>query len=335
MLEKQSIIIIYYSFILVTCFTQMTNIHALEAEGKSEVVTLETENKGLKKENKINQSHKFVSQQLMRLTNWFDSFFGNKKYLLEQNGSRIRFFNTTNKFEKNEMTNDNGYRVSLRFPNLENLLQINIERRGEEESGATPTPETRLTTENVRDEGAVRASVSALYRKSKKLDFKFTAGYKFEIPPFPFLNFRVSLEDKIFTKWKYRFISSSFWEEPIGQGQSFSYDFDRKITKDTLFRFVNEYSWFKEPMIENFSHGPSLFHRLNQKNALSYNFRAKFNQKWKDRADQYAASIVYRHNIFKEWFFYELVPLIQYNQVENYVAKHGISIKFEIAIGDY
>lgn len=320
--------------ILLLFLFQPNFIYAQESV-ETKNVTIKKNNQKIKKENQIIQSHTFVSQQLMRLTNWFDSFFGNKKLLEEQNGSRIRLFNITNKFERNDITNESGYRVSLRFPNLEKFLQINFERRGDEESDITPTPETRLPTENVRDEGVVRASVSALYRTSKKLDFKFTAGYKFEIPPFPFLNFRVSVEDKLFSKWKYRFISTSFWEQPIGQGQSFSYDFDRKLTKDVLFRLVNEYSWFKETMVENYSHGPTLFHRINQKNALSYNFRAKFNQKWKEQADQYVASIVYRHNIFKEWFFYEIIPLIQYNQSENYIAKHGASLKFEIAVGDF
>jgi hypothetical protein len=299
----------------------------------SNIETKEKKTGGLK--DKVYTAHDVLSKKLMTTTNWIDSFFGNKKYLEEQNGSRLRFFNIFSKFESDKFRSQPAFKFNFRFPNLQKKLQINFEKRGKNETNLTAIPETRLSTEDGRTEDDLRSSAS--YFLDNMLDFKIkvTAGARIRWPVKLFGNLRISREFLFPRNWEFRIISNSFWEQVEGYGESFSADFSKQLSENFLFRFVNETTWLDDSDITYVAHGPSLYQRLSVRRVISYNARVNYNNRPTYHLQNYALSVIYRQNIMKQFLFYELVPQVSFDKSRNFKAKSGIALKIELTIGGF
>lgn len=284
--------------------------------------------------------HRKLSNATMISTNWIDSFFGNKKYLEEQNGTRLRLYHIFSKRESTDLTSETAFKFNLRFPNLEKRLQFSIEKKGSSELATTATPESRLSTEANKNNTDLRAGASYYLKQFVKVDAKLTAGFKLEVPPkdIPpklFANFRLSKVFKISENWSTKAVSNSFWLQKDGVGESVTVDFDRVINKNLLFRFINESTWLDSTSVINTAHGPTLFQRLSSRRAISYNGRFNYSSKPKYRLQNIIWSVSYRQNILKNWFFYELTPFAETNKLNNFNYTPGVSFKLELVVGEF
>lgn len=285
--------------------------------------------------NNLYSAHEILSKNIMRSTNWVDSFFGNKKQFDEQNGTRLNFYHILSKFESEDVQARPGIKINLKFPNLEKKLQINIEKRASNEDTASPIAESNLLTERDLPNKDLRTSASLFLKNLSDLNIKFTAGVRIKIPPRVFSHFRVSKIVPLPFEWNMKSISTSYWEQVEGVGQSLSVDFDRRISDLFLLRIVNESAWTDENDTISSSHGPSLFQKISLRRAISYNFRFNYLNRPNYRIDNYSASISYRQNISKSWLFYELVPQINFARIRNFKSNLGIALKTEFSIGDF
>lgn len=276
----------------------------------------------------------FLSEQIMISTNWVDTFFGNKKFLEERNGSRIRLYNISQVSESDNFENDTAYRLSLRFPNLQKHLQFHLEKRASEETEITPVSELELSTDSELPNDEIRGGLSYFFKDYLDFNFKLTAGVLISLDPTPYSKFRISRDYDFIENWSTRFITTSYWDHKNLFSQSTSLDFDRVLNDKMEFRFINESTWSDSSDTLNASHGPSLYQKLSKRRVISYNFRANYSNRPRYQLERYLFSMVYRQNISKNWFFYELTPFWQFERARNFKDDPGISFKVEFIIGD-
>ena len=276
-------------------------------------------------------SHSFVSKQILILTNYFDSFFGDKKNLEVHNGSALRFYHITTKSEGAKVENEFAYSFNLGLPNLQRKLQLSIEKNSDTQIQATTQQEGALQTEAGRDNESTRVGVGVLLKPFLNWNVKLTGGVKAQLPPIPFAQLLFSRVIEI-GKWNMRLVPRFFWNKQDSYGQSFTADFDRRLSKFLLFRFSNEQTWLDNDQILRTSHGPSLFQSLTDKISVSYNIRALFSDDPNFRLLNYNASISYRQNILKRWLFYEVIPSLGISK-RDFNLTPSASIKFELVFG--
>lgn len=309
-------------------FISLTSLYAQE---NNQTATFDRIQEG------IDNTQSFLSKKVLNTTNWIDSFFGNKKSLDEQNGSRVRLFYILSKEESQDFDHTPSYKVDIRLPNLQKKIQISLESSQDSEA-ATPTPETQLSTESdspVNTQGGERGSISYFFKELAETKFKLSAGARFGIPPRVFTNFRASKEHDLGYFWKLRAISNTFWEQDQGFGESLSMDFSKELSSNLNIRLVNEATWLDSSDTINASHGPTLFHILSKRRIVSYNYRQNYSNRPNYRLNEHLLNIVYRQNIHDNWLFYEMIPSLRFARYDHFHSHLGVTVKVECLIGSF
>ena len=120
-----------------------------------------------------------------------------------------------------------------------------------------------------------------------------------------------------------------------GFGETTSLNFDNQINNEILFRYQNEVTWLDETDEVNFIFGPTLYHRLSSHRAIAYNIKASGINKPTIFVNNYRVSIDYRQKLYKEWFFYELNPAVDFPKEKDFKKVYSIAIKFETVFGSF
>lgn len=310
------------STLLFSSAISLTSLNAQQEEVKNEP-------------NMVDQTHSYVSKRLMVFTNWFDSFFGTKQSLEEQNQSRIRVYHLLSRGEKGPINQSPGYNVQLRFPNLQKRVQLNFEKEASNETDTPSLEENQIESNPLPPDTDFRGGLSFFWREVYRFNFKLSAGVKVSLDPTPYANFRISRNFIYNKKTKSHLILETFWDKKNNYGQNASFDLNRKLNDTFLFRFANDFTWLDDTDTISASHGPTLFHRINHRMALSYNIRAGYANRPDYRVQSYNFSITFRQNLYKDWFYYDLTPFLAFNRSSNFRREPGASFKLEVSVGNF
>lgn len=279
---------------------------------------------------RIDQTHEQIGQTILKYSNRIDSFFGSERADDFHNGSKLRLFHTLGKEEGEELTNETRIRFHLRLPQLQKLLKISFKKDAVHDEEKKPPTNSDLKKEKSKFSSLVDSKL--LKQALRKWTFRLTTGIKVSFPPQVFVKAKAQRIHFV-GKWKFQFEEELFWFNRDGFGETTSYNMDRQLEKDLLFRFQNTATWTDDNDTISFQHGPTLYHTLSPKRAIAYNAKVRLENKPTIQSTEYLAFINYRQLLYKKWFFYEFTPGLLWPRDKDWSTTPFASIKFEFVFG--
>ena len=134
-------------------------------------------------------------------------------------------------------------------------------------------------------------------------------------------------------KWVFRPVQQILWVHDEGRNSNTDLDFDRSLSNKWLFRFVNNIYWNDQNYLTSFTNGPSLFHTIDERKGISYNFRVQSSSLPHVTIDNYVVSVGFRQLLYKQWFFWIITPAVSFPREGNFQRTPSLSIRFESVFG--
>lgn len=281
----------------------------------------------------LDSTQEFASRQIFTLTNTIDNFFGERKTLDHDNGSRLRVYSIISKSEGSQLYKEVNYRFRIRLPQLSKKLHIEFYRSKAETETLTPVNESILQTDSDRETSTPRLGLGYALSIFRGWESKAGAGIKVRLPPDPYLYYRMS---KKFTMPKgfIRVAPSANYSIKDMFSLNGVVDYDIPLAENYLFRFSNTGTWTDKADITRSSHGPQLFQTLSKRRSISYSLSANFSSEIGYRIENYLLQLDYRQLIYKKWIYYDLIPSINYPKENGFKKVLGIALKLEILFGE-
>ncbi len=277
------------------------------------------------------ETHEVLSKNIETFATSIDRFFADDTALNYENKSRVRLYTDTIFREAKKPHTTGDVKVQLNFPGTEKSLQLILESRDEKldenEIADQTSRNNRLDQRNDTKAG--------LQFFLDKTEFKSSLGSGIifrEVRPLPFIRLRMK-QNITFGNWLFRPESETLWIDTEGTVSRLDLDFDYRISDDYLFRFANFTKWNDQDYIFEFSNGPSLFQKVNDKTALSYNARAASSNTPSQAVNNYILSIGYRQLLYKEWFFWTASPVLEFPREQRFQRTPSFNIRIEVIIG--
>ena len=267
----------------------------------------------------MEDTHEFVSDSLVTLSNRIDSFIGDKRADDELNRSSLRLAYSYRVRESTRGQDNKEVRFNLRLPTIDKRLRALSFRDA-------PTP-------------AEKAAIKERKKREREpWRFRSDVGVSVSIPrPQAFTRARLR-KNWILDKWIPRFQEEIGWYTDRSWVNNLQFNIDREIQKnEQLFRFSNEADWRITGKRFVTSHGPSLIHNTSDDDVWSYNLRIGTVKESENYThyymSSYGISIAYRRNLQGQWLYGEIVPALDWPKEFGWRRTPGITFKIETLFG--
>lgn len=247
----------------------------------------------------LDRVDEFFGHRVNSLANDFDSFFATERADDELGRSRLRIRGTYRVEERALPDDDVQFRFNMRLPHLEKKFKLNLQDKKKIKSKKEPLDEKLKRARAIEKRNQVDESWL----------FNADSGVNASIHPSITLRARARKSKEI-GALIHRFVQEATWiSTKDGFRNRTTFSSDHKFSQTLLFRFNNEVDW--RISRKNFStgHGPGLFHRLSDVEAMSYSFTmstAVTEGVW--YVSGYNLAPTYRRNLYRDILYMDFTP---------------------------
>lgn len=277
-----------------------------------------TEAEAFPGEEYIEETRQVLTKRVFRLADSIDSLFGDKRADDKRNKSTLRV--SQRFFTKDGVTGGENVQATLNLylPNLKRLenrmkkkFSDTLESEKKDEAGGEDVEQKEENPWSLNQENGVILAVPVDYFFRLRLRRDFVT--KTFINPF-----------YVQVGWS----KSNEWEEVN------SITSDYAVTRNLLFRFVNEIDWGMTNNTLGSVHGPSLIHQISTTDAISYDLR--LNNIFEDHtiySNRASLGSTYRRLLPNGWVFLELNPELAWERETHFKPLYNFFVKFEFVFG--
>lgn len=281
----------------------------------------------------LDAGHARASAGVRGLGLWLDRLFGDEDYEAEVNESRLRLRVDSFTEQYEGIDAKVRARLYLKLPALGERVRAEVlsasepqdpEASGAGDAGAAP---------NTNDQRDVSAALSYFFRNDKKRSLSARLGAKFDgYRPDPFAGLRYRRNAPIGEKWNFRFIERLRFYSLKGFESVTSFNLDRGLTRDRLFRSGISGTWLHEE--ENFSYdvGFALYEPLAENEAVEYQLVNSFGTNPHELNN---VTLRFRHRkpVWRDWLYFEVAPQVSFPRDRDYEPVPGIMLRLEATFG--
>lgn len=287
--------------------------------------------------NKIDLTHKNLSSGLYQITNKIDSYFGNEVQLEEKNGSSIqlKYINTTKEFS--EASSKPDIKVNVKFKQLQKKFNFKFESIfDDKDQSLSNSQKLDELNQNQNEESALfRASLGFFTEQRGLWNLSMDTGVKIQVPPNPFARVRGQRSFYSQDNIEFRIANKGIIDEVNGLYNYSDMNLYLKTTSRFSFSYTNQFTW-KNDLNELITvHGPSVLHEIDDKQLLSYHIKTRFINKPNYAITGHEIFSIYRRDLYKGWFFIDLMPGFSFFSKDDFNKLAFISTKIELNIGDF
>ena len=277
--------------------------------------------------------HGELSRELLSTAVWLDSYFGDERYVLEQNRSYARF--RVEVFQEERANILLKPAVDLRFvlPQLEQKAHIVFSADPSETPADTGTPVT-TTNERVAPTSVHRNLTTALqyfFKSTPAESFIIRTGVDISHLVF-FTSPRYRLLIPL-APWDLRFTEEATYRTDTGWQSDTIIDLERKLPHDFFFRTSDDALWLAGSKGYFYTLSFSLREVFDATNALDYEWINSYQTRPVYELTEIAFRVRYRHSFWREWLFYEVAPQIRFPRGGNFDLIPGILFRIETYFG--
>lgn len=267
----------------------------------------------------LDTAQELLGDKVNLVANRLDLFFANQRADDELGRSLIRLRTDYSIRERALPRRDTQFRFNLKLPSLEERFKLSYFEKKKDE-----TPQERADRE-------------AKIIKKSKLDtdwiFRTDAGLNVSLRPGIFT--RARLRKSVYTGTLiHRFVQEIAWYSTRGFIEQTTLFTDQSINENLLFRFNNTVDWEIIQKKFNTFHGPSLIQKLSDNDAISWNLGlSTVRTNGVFYVTNYTAALNYRRNIYKNWFFFNFVPGIDFPKEWSFRRTPFAVVQLELLFG--
>lgn len=264
----------------------------------------------------LDSAQNLFTSRINQVANRVDAFFATERADDEFSRSTFRVTSAYNVRERASGELNTRYRINLRLPHLEEKFRYRYYKKSKDSGKVETEKEKRRSEVNkgwlFNADAGVSAAISPKLITRARLRRNFQTG--------------------IFI---HRFVEQlTYITDESGLQEETAINSDFSIEKDLLFRFNNSKRWqiFKKQFTT--AHGPSFIQTLTENTAVNYSLimSSVINEGvW--YATSYNFSIDYRHNLYKQWLYLDLIPGLDFPKQWSFRRTPYFVIQIEALFG--
>ncbi|MBI4745822.1 MAG: hypothetical protein HY786_04605 [Deltaproteobacteria bacterium] len=282
----------------------------------------------------VDQMHVGLSNGLLSTAAWLDSFFGDERYVAEENRSYLRALYNAFQEERSKLLLRPTVDLRLVLPQLEKKAHIVFSAEPTESPKDTKTPvtvsgEQAATTEDRNFTAALEYFIRSVPRETFIIR---TGGQISEGQPVLFASPRyrslVPLDP-----WDFRFTQEATYRTDTAWQTYTRFDLERELPGDLFFRASINGAWYENRV----GYFPNLVFSLRQKidasHAVDYEWVNNYQTRPITELTEVALRLRYRHSFWRRWLFGEVAPQIRFPREMNFEGIPGILFRLEMFFG--
>ncbi len=284
----------------------------------------------------IDRYHRGLSEELIGMADWLDSFFDADRSVAEENETRLRI--KVSSLLEEHADPDFSIKANLRLSLPKTERRLNLLISGEPGDDLTPdnTPaEDRREEFESTDEQNLMVSLQYRLKETLRRNISTNVGVRFSrTTPVFYAEGRYRHHVEL-DRWILRFTQSLKWFADEGLESKARFDLERPVSERFFFRTTAEGSWFehREGLFYNFN--LSFFHYLSPRRVLRYEWVNSFRTEPENRLEETVLQMRYRQRIWRNWIFYEVSPRVSFPRDGGFSPVAGIALRIEAVIGNY
>ncbi len=267
----------------------------------------------------------FFGQRVNHIANDFDSFFATERADDELGRSRLRIRGNYTVEERALPQDDIQIRFNLRLPKLESRFKFDPDEKKKKKK------DKKLSAEELKKQ---EEDYLRLHRVDERLLFNADANINASIHPSITLRARLRKSKETGTVI-HRFVQEGTWiSTRDGFRQRTTLNSDYSFDPVLLLRFVNNVDWRISQKNFGTGHGPALFHRLSDWDAMSYSLTMSTTVTggiWYVSNFQLAPN--YRRNLYKDILYMDITPGLNFPKQWSFRRTPFIFVGVEMLFG--
>ncbi len=274
----------------------------------------------------IEKEKEKVENQSTRLVQWTDSFFTDQEYQSEVATTQFRL--------RPELYYRSEQGLKVKFKGSFRLRLPNLGRRVSLVGGSSDMDDS--FDESVDDDiNEPSIGLRFLGRDKGKWNFSASVGIKGnEFAGFvgPRLRYRTELTPRT----SFRFVQKVLWQTNRTWQIRSRFDYNFALNERVFFRQMVDGRWRGEYSDEEGYRtriSSFLTRHLSNTAGLQGEFSTIFFTKPDTHVDEYVVALRYRKQTWRDWFYYEIVPQVSWENEFDYKTNPGIRLRIEIFFG--
>jgi len=276
----------------------------------------------------VNGTHEVVSDSIIGVSDMIDNFFVEERMEEEGSSTRVHLSYFISEDIFGNLEHDYLFKARLSLPKTQNRLRLVVE------STVNPEEDENLVAGSTDEErnSSFSTSLQYIFKKSKYWQVSSQAGVRFVVPPDPFAKLRIR---RLFTydQWIIRFVETLFITAAEGFGESSVLEFEHPIAKKLHFRSRSDLTVSQEVEDIIFIKTFSVYQKLTERQYLVYSTGTDIKVENSFPLQRYYLNMRFRHNFYKKWAFYEVVPEINFKRENDFEMLPLIFFKIDIVFG--
>jgi hypothetical protein len=289
----------------------------------------------------IDLLHGELSHEFLTTAGWLDSFFGDERYVLEENRSYFRFRYDVFAEEAAATLFKPAVDLRLALPQLEKKTHIVFSAEPSATPAGTGTP--------VTTPGEATPATGQSFAAPETRNLTSALLYILRSMPRESIIVRTGVQlsqgkPVIFGSpryraliplgaWDFRFTQEALYRTDTQWQTDTRFDFERKLPHDLFFRASIDGVWLASTAGYTYSHSVSLRQPFGATHALDYEWINVYHTRPSMILTEVAFRIRYRHSFWREWLFFELAPQIRYPEDRKFDDTPGILFRLEVFFG--
>jgi hypothetical protein len=282
------------------------------------------------KTNRLDAPRDYLSEQFVDFVSYIDRFFGNDRNYQDTNDSvmqvdimRVMGYGGEQKFVWSA-------RANVHLPIAEKKLHLLLET--DPDKNATVDPKQTLSPPLAQPSAPQSYAAALRIEKTYAERWHLSAdgGIKFSgLNSAPFARTAAILAVPM-DLWRVRFAETAFWFNTTGIGESTQLDLERPISEPVLFRATSVAVWLDRTQYFDMRQDLSVFHKLDERNALMYQASAFAVSRPQTVVTEYVVLMLYRYRLHRDWMFLEVSPQLHFPRVLNFHNNAMLSLRLEM-----
>jgi hypothetical protein len=279
--------------------------------------------------------HDEISKRILTTATYFDSFFGNQRYLAELNQSYVRFRYNVFLEHESPMLLRPEVQVRIVLPQLREKTHLEISGTPKETDylSATQAPATTEQFEN--PDKNVTAGVTQIVQKTDRVNFIVRAGLQWHKGrPVLILGPRFRMLFPL-DHWNLRFIQEVILRNDTGYQLKTTFDLERPLPHGLFFRATND--WIRTDHVDGYIYTIifNVDQPLSPQRVLGYEWVNIFQTQPVNELTEVDLRVRYRQRIWRDWLFFEVAPQYRFPRDRGFEATPGILFRLEAMFGHY
>lgn len=281
----------------------------------------------------VDAMHQTVSSSVDQISDSLDTFFSAQRVQKESAGSRVHTYLLT------ETSREFGFKahptasIRLRLPKTEDKLRLFIESGFKNRDDNDDLNALERVTLNQEDGNWFSTAIQYVIFTSKTWNVNTKSGVAFEsYVPDPFTTVYARYQFPV-AQLNFRVSQEFYYFAIAGGGEETRLEVDRRLTDAFLLRFATTGTWQETQDYFALSQDAILLQRLTPKLALAYSVGVIGHRYSTMHLEAYRAEIRLRRQIWRQWFFFEIKPVVTFPAATQFAADPRFHFNLEAVFG--